>query len=416
MRQENKKHVLLIDASVMFQEFIREKFSEANITVDTATGNKDAYTKLISLLPDLVILEIRGTTDDAFDFLIKKSKDPNGVNIPTIATGPRLDTGSIKAIQQLGILKYFTKPIQFDVFFETVGKVLHANFSMDVTPCVLEIHLNKNIIFIEIAQGMNRDKMSLLKYRLSEIMDSNRLDSPKVIVMLTALSLSFVDGSNLEVLFDNILSDRRIERRNVKVLSLDSFTKELIAGHPEYSGIEVVTNLGNVLNSVVESGTQTSIQDLISERILASTSNDGTGSMEMSFSSGAGSKSAHKETVSAAIIDDDAVIRQILESAFKKIGAAVELFSNASDFLKAENSKSYSIIILDIFMPDISGFDLLNLFAQYKITTPVIVYSQSAQREIIVQALQNGAKSYLVKPQKAEVVVQKALEIINGNF
>ena len=415
------KQVLIIDASPMFREFLKEKLAGENVAVETAQGHRDAFTKLISQLPDLVILDIEESLDDMLDFLEKKGSDPNAVHVPMIISGPEVEKESVASLTQYGVVKYFTKPIKFDVFFESIGKILHSSFSLDTTPCVLEIHLNKNIIFIEIAQGMNREKMSLLKYKLTELMDANRLDSPKVIIMMTDLSLSFVDGANLELLFDNVLADSRIERKNVKVLSLDSFTKELIAGHPTYMGIEVVTNLSQVLNSVVEAGPTASIQELISDQILTSTGGNNGGSVEMRFYSDSGV--SEEEAVAQsdvalkiAVVDDDAVITQILVAAFKKIGAQCDIFTTGSTFLQSANVTSYNLIVLDIFMPGISGFDILKMLYQRRTTTPILVYSQVAQREVIVQSLSLGAKSYLIKPQKPEVVIQKALEILHGKI
>lgn len=416
-----KKQVLIIDASPMFREFLREKLSEENIAVETAQGHRDAFIKLSSLMPDLVILDIETSIEDMEDFLDKKSSNPNTVHIPMIISGPHIEKEEVSQLLKYGVIKYFTKPIKFDVFFESIGKTLRSAFSMDITPCVLEIHLNKKIIFIEIAQGMNREKMSLLKYKLTEIMDKNRLDSPKVIIMMTDLSLSFVDGANLELLFDNVLADKRIERKNVKVLSLDSFTKELIDGHPEYAGIEVVTNLSEVLNSVVEGGPTASIQDLISDQILTSTDNGDEGSVEMRFFSDTGvsdgeNAAGDNAPLTIAIVDDDAVVRQLLEASFKTIQAKCDVFSSGAEFLQAANTNNYSLVLLDIFMPGINGFDILKTLKQHQVKSPVMVYSQAAQKEAIIQSLTLGAKTYLVKPQKPDLIIQKALEIINGKI
>lgn len=421
MAQLPKKQVLIIDASPMFREFLKEKLTEENIAVETAQGHRDAVIKMSSILPDLIILDIESSIDDMSEFLEQKAKNQNTVRIPMIISGPHIEKDRVSQLIHFGVAKYFTKPIKFDIFFESIGQILRSAFTMDITPCVLEIHLNKNIIFIEIAQGMNREKMSLLKYKLTELMDKNRLDSPKVIVMMTDLSLSFVDGSNLELLFDNILADKRIERKNVKVLSLDEFAKEFIAGHTEYFGIEVVSSLNEVLNSVVEGGAASTVQDIISDQILTDTGTSDDGSVEMRFfsDSGTGTEQKKQETSSVfniAIVDDDAVVRQLLSIAFKSLNANCELFASGQEFLAAANSKNYTLIVLDIFMPGISGFDILRNLQQRSVKSPILVYSQAAKQDIIVQAIYLGAKSYLIKPQKPEFILQKALEIINGKI
>lgn len=426
------KQVLIIDATPMFREFLTEKLSEENIAVETARGHRDAVIKMTNNLPDLIVLDIADSIDDMQDFLEKKASNPNTVRIPMIISGPNIEKERAAALGRYGVAKYFTKPIKFDLFFESIGRILRAAFTMDITPCVLEIHLNKNIIFIEIAQGLNREKIALLKYKLSELMDKNRLDAPKVIVMLTDLSLSFVDGANLELLFDNVLTDKRIDRKNVKVLSLDDFTREFISGHTEYFGVEVVTNLNTVLNSLVETGSETSVQDIISDQILSSTSSADDGSVEMRFYSDTGTADgefdgseepegkldddASGKPFSVAIVDDDAVVRQLLSLAFKTINAECEVFTSGTEFLQAAKTRKFSLIVLDIFMPGISGFDILKNLQQFGIKSPIIVYSQSAQRDLILQSLSLGAKTYIVKPQKPDFIIQKALEILNGKI
>ena len=426
------KQVLIIDATPMFREFLTEKLSEENITVETARGHRDAVIKMTNNLPDLIVLDIADSIDDMQDFLEKKASNPNTVRIPMIISGPNIEKERAAALGRYGVAKYFTKPIKFDLFFESIGRILRAAFTMDITPCVLEIHLNKNIIVIEIAQGLNREKIALLKYKLSELMDKNRLDAPKVIVMLTDLSLSFVDGANLELLFDNVLTDKRIDRKNVKVLSLDDFTREFISGHTEYFGVEVVTNLNTVLNSLVETGSESSVQDIISDQILSSTSSTDDGSVEMRFYSDTGTADgefdgseepegkldddASDKPFSVAIVDDDAVVRQLLSLAFKTINAECEVFTSGTEFLQAAKTRKFSLIVLDIFMPGISGFDILKNLQQFGIKSPIIVYSQSAQRDLILQSLSLGAKTYIVKPQKPDFIIQKALEILNGKI
>lgn len=349
-----------------------------------------------------------------------KHNDPNAKLIPIIISGPIIEREKVATLSQFGVVKYFTKPIKFDIFFESIGKILKASFSIDITPCVLEIHLNGNIIFIEIAQGMNREKLALLKYKLPELIEANRIINPKVILMMTDLQLSFVDGANLELLFDNVTADPRIQKKNIKVLSLDSFTKELIDGHPQYSGIEVTNNLNQVLNSLVESGPTTNIHELVTDKILASDEKAEQGSVEMRFVSDTGVISDDDvdkgNILKVAIVDDDAVVRKILQTAFTTISADSILFDSGSEFLSSLSQQQYDLVILDIYMAGLSGFDILKNLQERKYSTPIIVYSQATQREAVVQALTLGAKSYLVKPQKPETIIQKAVEVLHAQI
>ena len=147
------KQVLIIDAPSLFQDFLKEKFISEQIQVETAEGNRDAFTKIVTTLPDLIILDISSTLKASLELLEKKRNDPNARTIPVIMTGPTLSRAQLAILAQYNVLKYFNKPIKYDIFFESVGKILDIDFIIDDTPCIMEIHLTNNIIFIEISQN-----------------------------------------------------------------------------------------------------------------------------------------------------------------------------------------------------------------------------------------------------------------------
>lgn len=414
------KRVLIIDAPPLFREFLKEKLSHEKVNVEIANIKRDAYTKLVSTLPDLLIIDLTVPLREIVDFLTNKNEDPNASRIPIFVTGPIIAQNQITVLSQFNVVKYFNKPIKFDIFFESIGKVLRTGFSIDTTPCILEIHLNNNIIFIEIAQGLNREKISLLKYRISEIIEQNNIAIPKIILMMTNLSLSFVDGANLEFLLDNVTADTRIQKRNIKVLSLDSFTKELVNGHGKYAGVEVITNLSSALPALIDNTESSNIADLITEKVLTPTEDASPGTVEMKFYSDSGVLDSNEKKINdqphIAIVDDDQVTRTILQNTFKQLNAEVSLFDSGSEFLMATNKHIFDLIILDIYMPGFSGFDILKTLHSKHYKTPIIIYSNATSKESVVQALSLGAKSYLIKPLKPETLLQKAIEVLHSRI
>lgn len=416
------KNVLIVDASTIFAEFLKDKFSSEKIEVSFIKDKLDAIPKMISIFPDLVIVDIdEDEPGDLFlDFLGKVKSDPNASRIPMIATGPQVDKTVIALYAKLGLSKYFVKPIKFDFFFDSVGHYLKQPFSLDPTSCVLELHRNANIIFIEIAQGLNRDKLFLLRYRLSELIENSGVDYPEIILMLTNLELTFVDGLNIELLLDNILSDSRVRPGNVYVLTLSPFVRELVNGHQEYTGIKVTTDISNILNSVVETTSTSEVSDIITDKILSSDQESEEKSsidMRLIADSQLAGQEIEKNGASdkkVALVDDDSVILDLLAGAFRNAKIQCDTFSNPSDFLNSVQGGNYSLVILDILMPGISGFEALKRLRQIPNSPPVFVYSQALKREMVIQALQLGARQYLVKPQKPEVIVQKAMELFNA--
>lgn len=411
------KSVIIIDAPPLFQEFLKGKLTDENVSVTVAQGQRDAFIKILSILPDLIIIDLVDDFSVFVEFLEKKYKDPNASKIPIIVSGPVIDRARIALLVKFGVVKYFTKPIKFDLFFESVGQILRLSFPMDVTPCMLDIHRNGDLIFIEVAQNLNREKLSLLKYRLAEIIDKEKLSSPKLVLMLTNLDLTFMDTVNIEMLIDNIIANPAVRKKNIKILSFSDFVRDLIDGHPAYTGIDVVESLPQVLNSVVESNASIDVSDLITDKVLLNLHEDDKGTIETRFHSDTGVKqdSNGKQNIKIAIVDDDAVILSLLKNAFTSKGILCDSYSSGAEFLSGVKKTDYSLTILDIFMPGISGLDILRRLQNDANTMPVIIYSQATKREPVMQALSLGAKTFIAKPQKPEDVVQKVLEFLNGN-
>lgn len=304
------------------------------------------------------------------------------------------------------------------MLLESIGKVLHTPLAMDDSPCVLDLHRNQDVIFVELALGLNREKLALLRYKLSELIERENVDIPKIVVMLTNLDLSFVDGYNLEFLLDNILSCPRIKKSNVKILSLSPYMKDFIEGHQNYTEIELSTNLPRVLSSLVETGGSSNVSDLITDKILTQTGTPGAkaDSVDTRFSSDSTSyNSEAKKTgtvLKIAIIDDNLDSLNETKNCFVEIGADCVPYTSGQDFLNSYHDEKFNLVIHDVLLQDQTGLNVLRALQTDPDAPPVLVYSPGLQRDFIIKVLSSGAKSYLVKPQKPQVLVQKALSLL----
>lgn len=412
------KNVLIVDAHPLFRDFIKDKLSSDKVNIITATEQRDAFTKMITSLPSLIIID-RKTAEMETDFLRKKIEDPNTASIPIIISGPLIDRSQISYLARYGVVKYFTKPIKFDVLFESIGQILRLPIYMDITPCVLDIHRNGNVIFIEIAQGLNREKLALMKFKLAEMVERSGIDIPKVIIMMTNLDLSFIDGLNLEYLIDNVLATPKLHPKNIKVLSLSPFVKELIDGHKAYSEIEVTNNLTRILTSLVDSSVTSSVSDLITDNILTQSASqeDDSSSIETRFYSDNGSApdgSNMGAVFRVAIIDPYSKTAELSQKTYESVGATTDIFNSGILFLKNFEAGKYDLVLLDVLMPDNTGMEILKTIKMKGDgETAIIVYSASTQRDLVVQVLSMGAQAFLVKPQKPQVLLEKSMALLH---
>ena len=85
------------------ESFWRTKLSAEKVSVTVTQGKRDAFIKMISILPDLVIYEIQDDFTELFRFLEKKHANPNAVRIPMIVSGPVADRSKLSQFTQFGV-------------------------------------------------------------------------------------------------------------------------------------------------------------------------------------------------------------------------------------------------------------------------------------------------------------------------
>ena len=104
------------------------------------------------------------------------------------------------------------------------------------------------------------------------------------------------------------------------------------------------------------------------------------------------------------VIDDSTVNNIILQNLLEDMGYEVNTALNAEDALKIINEFSPDLILLDLMMPEVSGFDLLKRFRKAQISIPVVIISAFSDDEYKRKAKELGARDYLLKPVDKEIL------------
>lgn len=104
------------------------------------------------------------------------------------------------------------------------------------------------------------------------------------------------------------------------------------------------------------------------------------------------------------IADDEEDIRWILETSLKKSGFEVECAENGKDAVRKACEDAYSLILLDINMPDMNGFEVLNQLRNREINSPIIFITAQNTVSNAIDSIQLGAYDYLTKPFDLEEV------------
>ena len=408
------KQVLLIDDSNVFRDYLKSKLDAKHIAVTIGVGPLDSLSKMRNLLPELIILDFSLNRKAVYDLFEQKKRDSNARDIPVILLAQAMDKEEMAKLSGFGIKKIIPKPLKIDQLFTAITEILHVEFEIDNTPCILEARVNDNILFIEIAQGLNREKIDLLKYKIQELIALYNLTYPKVLVMMTDLSLSFIDGPNLELLMDSILSNSGVKNKNVKILTLDTFARDFIQGDKNYVDIQVVNDLSLAIDSLLKDVGTNNAPQVISERILSMHDDQALqdSTLEMRFKSELESLKSVAKDIHIAVVDDDVVIRTVLTKTFQTINAHVDQYESGNAFIENVRSRKYNLIFLDLLMPGMNGFEVLVKLREFEITTPVIVLSAVSQRDAVLKVLSSGVKSYMIKPLKPDALLKKTIEVL----
>ncbi len=101
-------------------------------------------------------------------------------------------------------------------------------------------------------------------------------------------------------------------------------------------------------------------------------------------------------------IEDISDTRDLVEYALRQDGFAVTTVQTASEGLEQARSQNFSLILLDIGLPDKDGLELCREIRGFDQKTPILFYTAYADLLDAEEALRAGAQGWLRKPEDTE--------------
>lgn len=113
-------------------------------------------------------------------------------------------------------------------------------------------------------------------------------------------------------------------------------------------------------------------------------------------------------------VDDSGIILKMLESLLSS-HYEFHAFSKGMRALKYLKDVTPDLIILDIEMPEIDGFEIMRLIKENVSLkdVPVIFLTSNNDKYHVVKAVEAGAKDYVVKPIKEDILMDKVHTLLN---
>ncbi|MBI9099884.1 MAG: response regulator [Spirochaetaceae bacterium] len=276
--------ILVIDESPLFRKFAISLLEFHGCKVFPSRSGFDGLNQLRKVRPDLIIIDDALNRQSVNNFLKKKSEDINIKDIPVIFLAKSFSQERIVELCRVKVRRFILKPIKVDKFLTTVGSFFNRDFFIDSSECQLNLHVNENLILVEVARGFNRTKLDLVHWKIKEIMLANNIENPKIMLLISDVT---IDDENLYILISSLLAIPN-NTDDVKILTNEKFVKNAIKTNPNFETIDICNNLIEAIDAFFgKKGLEnlTSNQDMVHQIYLSTGDNyETSGIIDLNFS------------------------------------------------------------------------------------------------------------------------------------
>ena len=410
------KKILIIDESKLFRDYLVSKLENQGFEVVQAANGLDGSIKMRNEMPDLVVMDFFLSRKSSQELLKERASNPNVSRVPVIMISNKISKEQILQISKFNIVKFFNKPLKIDSFLDTLSELLKVSVVIDNTPCIIEAHFNDDILFVEIARGLNNEKIELLSYKIRELLELYEVRSPKILVMMSNIDLGPAESLKLEALLKVLQEETKSPNRYMKILTSLAYVGQYVGGHPEFKGIGVCDSLDKAMDDLIGLKADQIAHDMATEKLLVKSApkSGKEESIELRFQQ---ETLAGGREISVAVVDDDFIIQELVKTVVGEAGWKCRAYDNGKAFVAdMEAVSGFDVVFLDLMMPEMNGFEVLQHLKQKKIDVPIIIFSALTKKETVARAIGYGVKSYLIKPIKPDKLLRKASEVLRANF
>jgi two-component system cell cycle response regulator CtrA len=100
----------------------------------------------------------------------------------------------------------------------------------------------------------------------------------------------------------------------------------------------------------------------------------------------------------ALVVEDDVVSQKLIRSALAPDGVVIEPTGYGEDAVELAKLYDFDIVLLDLTLPDLDGYDVIRQMRGAKVRTPVLILSGRLEVDDKVKTLSSGADDYVTKP------------------
>ena len=409
-----KNKVVLIENDEILKQYLKERLNKAGIEVVCCKDGFEGSLKIKNENPDLIISACELSRVDIFTLIREKNEYKSTVNIPVIVLEKERNLEIEKQLAELQVSAILLKPLKVDLLFRNICKLLGCRIDFDRTRSIIDAHINEDILFVEISDGLNAEKIDLLTYKIRSMVEDYAKILTKVLIICSNISNSPRLNMKLEQLITSITDETAAVSSTIRILTpQDSAVAKAVKEDKKFANIPIVENLSEVISSFgkINVFAHESEVDEINTFILTSANEKVSVylPMDLHFAS---EDDPMKSQYSVAIIDDDLPILEYLETVFESEGWKTTAYETPVAFIKELQHVRPDIIFLDLMMPKINGVQVIQYLRKNKINIPIVVITAISQKEVITRVKEYGVSYFLTKPLHMNTILDTAKDAL----
>jgi len=421
--------ILLIEDNEINRDMLVRRLERRGYSVVSGCNGTEALPKTLSECPDLILMDMSMPVMDGWEATQQLKDNEQVQQIPVIALTAHAMAGDREKALAVGCDRYETKPIDFQRLIDKIEDLLPAApepENDDTTPSgasgderlerLLLCHLRH-----ELCTPIN----AIIGYSeilLDEVSEAANTDLYQDLQKVHAAGLQLLSST------DAILNPTQLKHHPV-AQDINSFSTRV--------RLELLTPLSTVMGyceMLIEDTPAVHITDL--QRInaaaqqLLSMTNDivNLAQQQLQMLAGQSLAMAHLQLDNPAnevfaqtanklirsvqestpkvvggsilVVDDNTINCDLLSRQLERQGYTVVTVNSGAQALGMMNEASYDLVLLDIFMPEMNGLDVLSRIKQSPAwqATPVMMISALDELHSVVHCIEMGAEDFLSKP------------------
>ncbi|MGY3745693.1 response regulator transcription factor [Vagococcus salmoninarum] len=115
------------------------------------------------------------------------------------------------------------------------------------------------------------------------------------------------------------------------------------------------------------------------------------------------------------LVEDDEILSDSIKDILEKLGEITQIYDGEEGLFEAQ-SQLYDLIVLDIMLPSLDGYQVLNKLRQTENDTPVLLLTAKDGLEDKIKGFKNGADDYLTKPFHREELLLRCQAMLKRSL